>query len=83
MTQTDKIKLVNQGYMWGLACPTEFRQAILAKVNELKTKSNEQERWTAIAHGFDLAIKEKQQERAQQVKQLKSRGRTKLQGRSR
>ena len=82
MKTEEKIKLVNQGYMMGIALPLEFKNAIQAKMNELKTNSKDQERWTALSHGLEIALKERVIQRQQELTKARK-GQTKEKGRER
>ncbi len=78
MTTAQKIKLVNQGYMMGISNPDEFKSAIQKKLDELKTNSKERGRWSAISHGFELAVAEQKRERETLLKKIKkTRGQSK------
>ncbi len=77
METQEKYKLVNQGYSLALFMPDEFKGAVNTKIAELSEKSPNNQRWQALAKGFEMGLQERKQERLNELaKTKKSRGRS-------
>jgi Zn-dependent M16 (insulinase) family peptidase len=67
MTEEEIFKLVNQGYLFELATPVEFKKAIQSKLIDLAENGKDKERHKAILKGYELGQRERTKERLKQI----------------